>query len=51
MVYLEANKGNGLARVQKYLNIGNEETVAFGDNINDLEMLANAAERKAGAYA
>lgn len=40
---LEANKGNGLARVQKYLNIGKEETVAFGDNINDLEMLANAA--------
>ena len=39
---LEANKGNGLAKIQKYLNITKEETMAFGDNINDLEMLGNA---------
>lgn len=40
---LEANKGNGLAKIQEYLNITKEETMAFGDNINDLEMLGNAA--------
>ena len=40
---LEANKGNGLAKIQEYLNITKEETMAFGDNINDLEMLGNTA--------
>lgn len=36
------NKGIGLQKVQKYLGISQEETMAFGDNINDLEMLSNA---------
>lgn len=41
---LNANKGSGLKKIQEYLGITKEETMAFGDNINDMEMLANAAE-------
>lgn len=40
---LHANKGTGLKKIQDYLGITREETMAFGDNINDIEMLENAA--------
>lgn len=36
------NKGTALNQVQKYLNISLEETMAIGDNLNDLEMLMQA---------
>lgn len=35
------NKGNALTNVLKKLNISLEETMAFGDSYNDLEMLKN----------
>jgi len=35
----EANKGNALRSLQKKLGISEEETMAFGDFNNDLEML------------
>ena len=38
------NKGYALKNIQKSLGISPEETMAFGDNCNDLEMLANATE-------
>ena len=41
---LHANKGTGLKKIQEYFGISREETMAFGDNINDMEMLENAAE-------
>ena len=37
-----ANKGTALYKVQKFLGIRKEETAAFGDNHNDLEMLEGA---------
>ncbi|MDD2968709.1 MAG: HAD family hydrolase [Lachnospiraceae bacterium] len=37
-----ANKGIALKHLQEYLKITKEETMAFGDNINDLEMIENA---------
>ena len=37
-----ANKGIALQHLQKYLEITKEETMAFGDNINDLEMIENS---------
>jgi Cof subfamily protein (haloacid dehalogenase superfamily) len=37
-----ANKGTALYKVQKFLGIRKEETAAFGDNHNDLEMLEEA---------
>ncbi len=36
------NKGRALARLQEALGIGPEHTVAFGDYLNDLEMLQQA---------
>lgn len=33
------NKGTALCRVQQMLGVAVEETAAFGDNINDIEML------------
>ncbi len=36
------NKGTAVARIQEKLGITPEETLAFGDNINDLEMLGMA---------
>lgn len=41
---LHANKGTGLKKIQEYLGITKEETMAFGDNINDIEMLQNAGK-------
>ncbi|MCF4101288.1 Cof-type HAD-IIB family hydrolase [Gillisia sp. M10.2A] len=39
---LNANKGNAISGVQKELNISPEETLVFGDYLNDLEMMRNA---------
>ncbi len=36
------NKGNAIEKLQKSLNILPEETMAFGDYLNDIEMLKNA---------
>ena len=38
----KANKGNALREVQKLLNISKEETMVFGDYLNDIEMLQEA---------
>ena len=46
-----ANKGTALKRMQSILGIRKEETAVFGDNHNDLEMLAEAGESYAGANA
>ncbi len=35
----EANKGVALSKLQKILNIGYDETMVFGDFMNDLEMM------------
>lgn len=40
----DVDKGNALGRVQKLMKILPEETMAFGDNINDIGMLARAGE-------
>lgn len=37
----EANKGNAIKGIQKKLNITPEETMVFGDYLNDLEMMQN----------
>lgn len=39
---LDANKGNAIKDVQRELNISPEETLVFGDYLNDLEMMKNA---------
>ena len=39
---LSANKGNAIIGLQKELNISPEETLVFGDYLNDLEMMQNA---------
>lgn len=41
-VSLKANKGNALAALQQRLGISPEETMVFGDNINDIPMLKQA---------
>lgn len=38
----DANKGAALARIQQRYNILKDETMAFGDYYNDVEMLMNA---------
>ena len=38
----DANKGTALIWLQNHLRIGRADTYAFGDNINDMEMLQNA---------
>lgn len=38
----DTNKGESLKKVQKYYGITKEETMAFGDNFNDLEMFEQA---------
>lgn len=38
----DANKGVALARIQQRHNISKDETMAFGDYYNDVEMLMNA---------
>lgn len=39
----EANKGNALKLIQDYLSITKEECMAFGDQMNDAEMLQNVS--------
>ncbi|WP_372919700.1 HAD family hydrolase [Salegentibacter sp.] len=39
---LDANKGNAIKDVQREMNISPEETLVFGDYLNDLEMMKNA---------
>ena len=39
---LSASKGNAIKGVQQELNITPEETLVFGDYLNDLEMMQNA---------
>ncbi|MDR6513446.1 Cof-type HAD-IIB family hydrolase [Chryseobacterium camelliae] len=38
----DINKGNALEKLQQALNISPEQTMAFGDYMNDIEMLKNA---------
>ena len=38
---LTANKGNAIKGIQKELNISPDETLVFGDYLNDLEMMQN----------
>ncbi|WP_099468025.1 Cof-type HAD-IIB family hydrolase [Konateibacter massiliensis] len=45
------DKGEALSTIQKALSISREETMAFGDNINDIGMLSNAGESYAVATA
>lgn len=42
VVNKDVNKGNTIAKIQEQLGISIEETVAFGDNYNDLEMFERA---------
>ena len=37
-----ANKGNGLEELSRFINISLEETAAIGDNNNDIEMIQKA---------
>ncbi|HIT89252.1 MAG TPA: HAD family hydrolase [Candidatus Merdenecus merdavium] len=46
-----ADKGHAISSIQKILNISREETMAFGDNLNDLGMLRNAGYSYAVANA
>ncbi|HAP21113.1 MAG TPA: hydrolase [Lachnospiraceae bacterium] len=39
---MDANKGSALARLQERLGITIQETIAFGDQANDIEMLKQA---------
>ncbi len=40
----ESNKGHAIRGIQSILKISPDETMVFGDNLNDLEMLAAATE-------
>lgn len=39
---LDTHKGNAIRLLQKVINVSSDETVAFGDNFNDIEMLSDA---------
>lgn len=41
---LSVDKGKALAFIQDYFHISKEETMAFGDNNNDIGMMRAAAE-------
>lgn len=47
----DLNKGKALQKLQELLHISKEETMAFGDYMNDYEMLKNAGESYAVANA
>ncbi|MDD3403912.1 MAG: HAD family hydrolase [Hespellia sp.] len=47
----QADKGNAIAKIQEILHISKEETMAFGDNHNDIGMLNHAGESYAVANA
>lgn len=38
----DANKGNAVKWLQEYFQVGPEDTYAFGDNLNDIDMLRSA---------
>ena len=38
----DTNKGVALAHIQAYFGISRDETMAFGDFLNDVELLQNA---------
>ena len=38
----EGNKGNAVGQIQQIMGIKTSETMAFGDNLNDIEMLHHA---------
>jgi Cof subfamily protein (haloacid dehalogenase superfamily) len=40
----KVNKGNGIQKVLKHLGIQKESSIAFGDGMNDKEMLLNVGE-------
>lgn len=40
---LTANKGTAIKKIQESLNISPDETLVFGDYLNDLEMMQNAS--------
>ena len=44
MMNLQVNKGWALHQMQQYLGIAKEETMAFGDYYNDIELLGQAGE-------
>nr|WP_283242230.1 Cof-type HAD-IIB family hydrolase [Gordonia araii] len=46
-----ANKGNGVRALQRALGVGADQTAAFGDYLNDVEMLAAAGHTYAVANA
>ena len=48
---IDADKGNAIAEIQKMMKITKEETMAFGDNCNDMGMLRQAGESYAVANA
>lgn len=48
---LSVDKGVAVAKIQELMNIGIDETMAFGDNINDIGMLERASESYAVANA
>jgi hypothetical protein len=50
-VHLASDKGNALAVIQQELGIAVEETMAFGDNCNDIGMIRHAGESYAMANA
>lgn len=39
---LNTHKGNAIKLLQEVINVTSDETVAFGDNFNDIEMLSDA---------
>ena len=47
----ETDKGKALATIQQMMRIGKDETMAFGDNCNDVGMLRQAGESYAVANA
>lgn len=47
----DCNKGRALAEIQKRFGISPEETMVFGDNFNDIQMLHQAAHSYAMAHA
>jgi hypothetical protein len=50
-ISLTADKGNALSSIQEMMHISVEETMAFGDNCNDIGMLNRAGESYAVANA
>ena len=48
---LKVDKGHSIARIQDLLNISTDETIVFGDNINDIGMLKRAKDSYAVANA